>query len=330
MLSIFKISLFVLLMGVSSILSAQFAAAAGQAGSTAIHKDSSIILAWATNCSIQRGPMDISQPHLGLATAGQAHQATGAAGDGFTVSLGDGGQATLTFEYPIRNGNGPDFVVFENAFNATFLELALVEVSSDGQNFVRFPAISNTDTNVQVGSFGAVDPRKIYNLAGKYRANYGTPFDLAELQADSAILDLEAITHVRLIDAVGSMHPSHASRDSRGVKINDPWATPFPSSGFDLDAVGVLHNNTNIAVNYLESETIHLFPNPILQGQELQIDDLKDIEFSRLQVYNLQGQLIVEQNNPPSSFSTQTLTTGVYIFSLQVGKKRYLQKVVVL
>jgi len=252
--------LFFLFTILSQSLIAQFSPPQGQLGSTAIPKDSSIIIAWATHCTLHRGLMDITQPSLGLATAGQAALAVGPAGNAQTVSLGDSGVATLTFEYPIRNGAGADFVVFENAFSATFLELAFVEVSSDGQNFVRFPAISNTDTTMQVGSFGAVDATKIHNLAGKYRANYGTPFDLDDLLADSLLLDFDQITHVRIVDAIGSMQESYASRDSRGVKVNDPWTTPFPSGGFDLDAIGVIHNNTNIAVRYIANDFIKYIP----------------------------------------------------------------------
>ena len=56
------------------------------------------------------------------------------------MPLGDDGSLVLTFPAPIADGAGPDFAVFENAFSTEFLELAFVEVSSDGTNFTRFPA----------------------------------------------------------------------------------------------------------------------------------------------------------------------------------------------
>lgn len=312
----------------SSTINAQFAPIAGQPGSTAIHKDSSILLAWATQCTIERGLMDISQPNLGTASTGSANSALGAAGDGFIVSLGDGGKATLRFEHPIKNGLGADFAIFENAFNATFLELAFVEVSSDGQNFVRFPAISNTDTSVQVNSFGSVDASLLYNLAGKYRANYGTPFDLEELVADSAILNVNAVTHVRLVDAVGSIQNAYASRDSRGVKVNDPWATPFASSGFDLDAVGVIHQNTTIAIHKIPSPQCSLYPNPVPQGASVFIDYKGAHEKATLQVYNLQGQLILEQQNA-KELLTQSLPQAVYLLKIQTEQEHFVQQLIV-
>ncbi|MDA3833964.1 MAG: hypothetical protein PF495_11260, partial [Spirochaetales bacterium] len=58
------------------------------------------------------------------------------------VSLGRGGSITMTFDPPVENGNGWDFAVFENAFNDYNLELAYVEVSSNGNDFVRFDTVS--------------------------------------------------------------------------------------------------------------------------------------------------------------------------------------------
>ena len=44
-----------------------------------------------------------------------------------------------------------------------------------------------------------------------------------------------------VVDVVGSIDPAYATYDSQGHAINDPWPTAFASSGFDFDAVGVLH-----------------------------------------------------------------------------------------
>ncbi|CAA6827977.1 MAG: Unknown protein [uncultured Aureispira sp.] len=319
---------FLLLLCYSSILQAQFAPIAGQPGSTAIHKDSSILLAWATQCTVERGFMDISQPNLGRASAGNTNSAVGAAGDGFILSLGDGGTATLRFEYPIQNGLGADFAIFENAFSATFLEVAFVEVSSDGINFVRFPAISNTDTNLQVNAFGSVDASHLYNLAGKYRANYGTPFDLAELLADSAVLNVNAVTHVRLVDAVGSLQDAYASRDSRGVKVNDPWSTPFASSGFDLDAVGVIHQNTTIGIHKIPTATCSIYPNPVQQGASVFIEFKEAYGAALLQVYNLQGQLILEQQHS-EQLLTLSLPQGLYLLKIQTEQQHFIQQLIV-
>jgi len=201
------------------------------------------LINWAAGASVTRGPVEISVENGARAGFGTAADATGPADatpeDPLSVvSLGDGGSATLIFNPPFANLPGPDFAVFENGHLGGFLELAHVEVSSDGTNFFRFPSISLTQTDEQVGSFDVLDPGKIHNLAGKYRAGFGTPFDLEDLRQHEPLLDLDRITHVRVIDVVGTIDPAHASYDSEGRIINDPYPTPFFTGGFDLDAVG--------------------------------------------------------------------------------------------
>lgn len=146
------------------------------------------------------------------------------------VSLGRGGLITLTFDAPIRDLEGPDFAVFENAFNDTFLELAFVEVSNGGGSFTRFPVRSRTAA--AVSTYGALDPSLIEGFAGSVRQGFGTPFDLDEL-------GLTQITHIRLIDVIGDGR----HRDADGRPIYDPYPT-FGSAGFDLDGIAVLEPGT--------------------------------------------------------------------------------------
>jgi len=225
---------------------AQFPGPAGQSGSTAIHEDSSVFIGWAVHCVVLRGYVDIADTSLGYTTAGGDHAAIGKPSENGTVSLGDGGEAVLEFEPPIANSTGFDFAVFENALNDSFLELAYVEVSSNGTDFFRFPAISLTDTGTQVPTFGSIDATKINNLAGKYRMDYGTPFDLDDIP-DNDLLDKNNVRYVKVIDVVGSINPAYARYDSEGRIINDPYPTPFPTGGFDLSGVGVINSVSSIA-----------------------------------------------------------------------------------
>ena len=121
-----------------------FAPAAGQPGTTAISMNSPSFIGWAVGfenylpgANVDAG---FKTPNLALGPA------TGVSTD--TVSLGDSGSITLTFGRPIINGLGADFAVFENSFSDTFLELAWVEVSSNGTQFFRFPGFSFTSSPV--------------------------------------------------------------------------------------------------------------------------------------------------------------------------------------
>lgn len=236
-----KRTLLTTLLGVSSLASAQYA-------EHGISASDSSFKEWATGYeNLVRGPQNIANPSGAKATYGKPESALGKAdGTMGVVSLGDGGEITLTFDHAITNGEGADFAVFENSFASgpagwVYAELAFVEVSSNGTDFFRFPSVSLTQTTTQVGGFAPTDPTKVHNLAGQFVALEGTPFDLSYLAGVSPLLDVNNITKVKMIDVVGSINPLYARYDSQGHIINDPWSSPFASGGFDLDAVGVIH-----------------------------------------------------------------------------------------
>lgn len=168
------------------------------------------------------------------------------------------GSITVGFDRPIVDGPGPDFVVFENGARQSgfqfLLEAMFVEVSSDGENFFRFPSIMEP---LSVGEDGnrIYDSRRYFNLAGKHENNqgqvWGTPFDLSDLaEFDGRGLDLRAVTQVRLVDVIGD----GSALDSLGNPIfdADPDAVDeggepvfdlnFGGDGADPAAVGVLHS----------------------------------------------------------------------------------------
>jgi len=303
-----------LLAFLSSLLPAraQFGAAPGQPGSTAMFRDSSAFAGWASTCSVQRGYMNIANPAAGLASLGTEQDATGMP-DGISVlSLGDGGSATLGFPYPISNGSGYDFAVFENGFADNYLELAFVEVSSDGQNFFRFPSISLTDTATQLDNTSFADLQKIHNLAGKYRALYGTPFDLDEIP-DNPLLNKNAVTHIRLTDVVGSLIPAYRSYDSEGRPINDPWPTGFESGGFDLDAIGVIHFAYGTGNDsYTMATQPQAYPNPA--NDHVYIRNLE--VGTAYTLLSSTGSVVQSGNSNAGTLTLQTvsLAPGIYYF----------------
>lgn len=303
-----------MLLALSTYAQGPYAPAVGTLGSKAMHKDSSSFVAWASGVSIERGKRNIAIASSDTTNVGVWSDALHIA-DGSVVSLGDKGTASLSFDGLIYNGIGPDFAIFENAFNHTFLELAFVEVSSDGVNFFRFPSHSLTDTSIAIGSFGAIDPTNINNLAGKYRASYGTPFDLEELRNEIG-LDIQNISHIRIIDVVGSLVDPYATRDSQGRKINDQYPTAFPSGGFDLDGVGVVYLKT-VGLSEEKLESIQVYPNPV-------IDDLhfpKKWEGASLKIYNTNGALVKISSVNESRTNLSTLKSGLYNLSIQKGNQ---------
>ncbi len=310
----------------------QFAPPAGQTGTTAIYKDSSVFVAWAGSCVVSRGWQDIADTVLGKTTYGVDSNGVGMA-DNAVVSLGDGGMAVVSFRHPVVDGPGYDFAVFENGLNDSFLELAFVEVSSDSIHFVRFPAISLTDTTIQVGSFGSVDATKIHNLAGKYRALYGTPFDLSNLQ-DSGLVDINNVRFVRIVDVIGTISDSLCSWDSQGHKVNDPYPTAFNTGGFDLDAVGIIHADfQNISLMEQENDVV-IFPNPVSGNGDLVICFMNGkIRTVRIQIFNTLGRLIFTGdmlvNDYKVVINLGNRQPGVYYLNVETNEYCFKKKIVV-
>ena len=230
-----------------------YAPAAGQPGSTAIAHNDPALIAWGSFIGqLTRGQKDISDVGGPLVTFGDPVEAAKRADainestlndPAKVVSLGDGGSITLVFNDPIFDGPSWDFAVFENGFNDAFLELAFVEVF-DGDTWARFPTHSQTQFINQIDQADTandeLDPTNLNGFAGKYRAGFGTPFDLTILAATPG-LDINHIVGVRIVDVVGCIDPVFARHDSLGNIINEFWSTPFDFGGFDFDAVGAFH-----------------------------------------------------------------------------------------
>ena len=322
----FSLVFYLLLLFTIPVIS-QYAPGAGIQGTTAIHKDSSVFVNWAKNCSVTVGQEDISNPQSNLASAGDSSMAIGSPGNGI-VSLGDGGEAILTFERFIQNGPDWDFAIFENSFSNTFLELGFVEVSSNGTDYFRFPATSLTQDTIQIDAFGSVNPTDINNLAGKYRANYGTPFDLEEL-INEPNLDVNSISHIKIIDVVGSINNNYCNYDQYSNKINDPFPTPFPSSGFDLDAVGVINEAPLDILNINHSDFLRIIKisNRCI---EYRLNSNQSEQFN-VTIFDLTGKVIFQKseiisNKSQNIIELKSFKSGIYLLNIFTKENNYTKK----
>jgi hypothetical protein len=133
------------------------------------------------------------------------------------LSLGQEGEIVLAFDVGIKDGEGADFIVFENPFktgDTVFTEFAQVGVSDDGVTWFYFPC----------------DPMTGAGCAGQKPVLHYDPILMLPLipeQTGGDIFDLETV------------HLGHAKFVSlRDVSTTKPVA---PSAGFDLDAVGIVN-----------------------------------------------------------------------------------------
>jgi hypothetical protein len=316
-----RILVFILILMNAYISKAQYPPSVGQEGSDAVFYDSSDIVNWAKHSTVYRGYTDIAQP-ITWVTNGNPNDAVGKA-DAIGVSLGDGGSTIVSFSPAISNEQGADFAVFENSFDGQFLELAFVEVSSDSIHWYRFDAVSLTQTDTQQSGFSNLEASKIYNLAGKYQAFYGTPFDLNELQGNS-FLNIDSVSYIRVIDVIGSISPEYSSFDSQGHMVNDPYPTPFPTGGFDLDAIGVIHERPQSVENTGISQ-IRIFPNPCNENFNIYTS-----ANSTLEIYDFSGNFIKSvEIQGYSKINLEDLTSGFYSLKIIQRDQSFFQKIIV-
>ncbi len=141
------------------------------------------------------------------------------------LSLGKGGSIEVGFgTRAIVDGDGPDFVVFENAFwpggsaSQVFAEPGAVEVSDDGDSWTGFACVSAGDGEGHFPGCAGWTPTLVYDASAL------VPLDPAITGGDA--FDLAEIGVAR----------------ARFVRITDvSYAGAEPTAGFDLDAVGVIH-----------------------------------------------------------------------------------------
>ncbi len=170
-----------------------------------------------------------------------------------------------------------------------------------------------------------MDARYINNLAGKYIAGYGTPFDLEELKNETG-LDVNNITHIRLVDVIGSLDDTHASLDKNNRKINDPYPSVFPSGGFDLNAIGVINSNKPTGINQLAIDLqLRYYPNPVTDLLHLEVVSDEALHY---QLSDIGGRMIQAGTfRHHTTVNTAGLTAGLYFLQIDNGRDKSILKV---
>jgi hypothetical protein len=175
--------------------------------------------------------------------------------------------------------------------------------------------------DVQTDGFGITDPAMVNNLAGKYEKLYGTPFDLLEL-IDSTGIGINNILYIKITDVVGSVDPLAGSQDSEGRMINDPWPTPFESSGFDLDGVAIM--GTVSAIHYPEAPVVRVYPNPA--GDIITISSGTS-DTGTVSIVSLSGRVVLAGpvGSNSDNLDVSQLSPGTYILRLDYQRHKISQ-----
>jgi hypothetical protein len=177
-----------------------------------------------------------------------------------------------------------------------------------------YPNHTEIPYDTQMNSFAVMDPRYITGFAGKYQMRYGTPFDLS--MVDSTLVNVNAITHIRITDVVGNIDSLYATYDSHGNPINDPWPTAFPTGGFDLDAVAILKEWLINGVENKSGASVVAYPNPAVD--QVYFKGLPNDQ--QIRIVNMQG-IDVYAGTVNNGLDVSNYIRGVYIVLSQQNNK---------
>ena len=204
------------------------------------------------------------------------------------LSLGHGGEIVLKFtDNVVMNGEGVDFIVFENVFinmwtQQPWMEAGIVSVSQDGENFVQFPY----DTTTHEGLAG-VTPVKSTTDPTNPEASGADAFDLD-------VVGMDWIRYVKITD------------------MGDLWQEGPYNGDFDLDAVVAVHSAAN-APTFVDADaeaiphsfaTLKNYPNPFNPQTTLQFE-LSCSGFTELAVFDVNGKRV-------KTITARNLAAGVH------------------
>ncbi len=229
------------------------------------------------------------------------------------LSIGIGGEIIIGFkDFFIVDGDGIDFLIFENAFvnpinEGIFAEPAIVSVSLDGINYIEFPFDSTT-----LNGLAGITPTNGKVDISNYPACGGDGFDLSTI-------GIEKVKFIKIKDKSDLIYT--LSEDN---KFYNPKVL---ISGFDLDAVAGLNLESITSVQDISSESIHTI-NYNQNSETIEIINLDNRNLT-IQLINLEGKLIDTKlilDNQQINISN--LSSGTYIIRIIDDHKVYSRKII--
>ncbi len=209
------------------------------------------------------------------------------------VSLGKGGYIVLGFDYPIIDGPGPDFTVFENAFfypGGVFDEWMIVSVSPDGENWLVFPHDTLTGEGMagRTPTAGGVD--------------YTNPAESGGDSFDLSVLGLDTVRYVRVDDATRYQGPDRLAAE--------------------LDAVIALHTTATVGLPSSLPAGVHMQH----AGSHWYIRTDREMEATLMTLQGRELHRFVLKPAQTLEYAAAVLPVGAYVWILRDQGRVYAKK----
>ena len=102
--------------------------------------------------------------------------------------------------------------------------------------------------------------------------------------------------------------------------MNDPFPKGFKSGGFDLDGVGVIHQNIETAISSTSAISFSVYPNPV-SGSNLYFTQ----ELHAIQVFDALGNEMINKK-VAKELNISSLKSGMYVVKSEEGLVKFIIK----
>ena len=127
-----------------------------------------------------------------------------------------------------------------------------------------------------------------------------------------------------MVDVIGAIDQSFTNLDSQGNQVNDPYPTPFPSGGFDLDAVGAI-NFIPTAIEELNNRlNISFYPNPTKNVVYFNFENQDQYKYL---LTNMNGKA-VSNGLLNNELDLRYLKAGIYFIHISSNDKYIVKKII--
>ena len=118
--------------------------------------------------------------------------------------------------------------------------------------------------------------------------------------------------------------------DTANNIINDPWPSSFSSSGFDLDAIGVIHSVLSAKDIANKNQQIKVYPNPASTSINIHLIDFEDL-ILKIEIFNTLGQKIqtINANSNSIEINLEELPSGLYVLKANTKKDYIIVKQII-
>jgi hypothetical protein len=120
----------------------------------------------------------------------------------------------------------------------------------------------------------------------------------------------------------------YATRDNAGRIINDPFPTPYPSSGFDIDAVGIIHALGYTSIEDVTSNAIKVFPTLLQEEKKIQLTGIQTV--NDIRILDMQGRLVPYTREGETIILEDSIEDGIYFLQIEKNNNRYTYKITVM